>query len=124
MHEKETGPKIKRQLELLAHFTGRKVYLAVFEFAKYYESNFSNEFEIIEAQYSNVTTPNFAIRLLLANVRLIKFVKLIRSKRPDAVIIFCSGFSSIIEKVSWYALRKCLESLIFPRSALVMSSQK
>ena len=40
MHEKETGPKIKKTVGIVGAFPRKeKVYLAVFcEFAKYYES--------------------------------------------------------------------------------------
>ena len=63
---------------------------------------------------------------LFAVIRLIKFMIIIKSKKPDSLIVFCSELASIIEKgiMIYFAKKHGVNTLIFPRAAGVIKISK
>ena len=64
------------------------------------QSKYFQQFEIIQFDTSQISNPppNFFIRLILAIIRLWKFIFNIALNKPDKALIFCSDGGSAIEK--------------------------
>lgn len=72
-------------------------------------------------QISNPPPPLF-VRLVLAAVRCVRFVKRFERRRPEAVILFVSLGASILEKgaMAWYARLRGVPAMLFPRGGAIM----
>lgn len=85
------------------------------------QSSFTENFELLTIDSTQISNPppSFLIRLPFAIKRLFKFIGLLYASSPDAVILFTSVGSSILEKglMAWISRTKSLPVFLFPRSA-------
>ena len=93
------------------------------------ESKYFSKFEISKFDSSQISNPppSFLIRLILAIIRLIKFIFRIIYFKPKSVLIFCSDGGSSIEKGIMILICDLfkIKSLIFPRAGnLIIQTQK
>lgn len=84
------------------------------------QSKYFEAFTIMKFDTSQISNPppNFLIRLILAIIRLWKFIFNISLKKPDKALIFCSDGGSAIEKGLMLVICRLfnVKSLIFPRA--------
>lgn len=84
------------------------------------QSKYFQEFTIIKFDSSQISNPppNFFIRLILAIIRLWKFIFNIALNKPHKALIFCSDGGSAIEKGLMLVICRLfnVKSLIFPRA--------
>ena len=84
------------------------------------QSKYFQQFTITKFDTSQISNPppNFFIRLILAIIRLWKFIFNIALNKPDKALIFCSDGGSAIEKGLMLVICRFfnVKSLIFPRA--------
>jgi glycosyltransferase involved in cell wall biosynthesis len=92
------------------------------------ESSFPNRFDLVLVNTTQITNPppHFIIRLILSVKRLIIYVYLLISKKPDAVLLFTSKGFSLVEKgfMAWVARVCGVPSLMFPRGGALINDAK
>lgn len=92
------------------------------------DSSFSRQFELILVDSTQVSNPPppFAKRLWLAFARFLKYLRVLRGNRPDAVLIFASSGASLAEKGLMVRVCRLMQVpvLIFPRSGRIMDDFK
>ena len=83
-------------------------------------SKYFKQFNIIRFDTSQISNPppNFLIRLVLAVIRLYRFIKVFIRNKPDIALIFCSDGASALEKGLMIKICRVfkVKSLIFPRA--------
>lgn len=89
-------------------------------------SSFAEKYRLIlvdSTQFSN-PPPRLPLRFILALFRFCRFLVTLITNRPDAVIVFCSGLASVIEKgaMGWCAKLLAIPVLVFPRHAGIIDS--
>lgn len=82
------------------------------------------QLDLLDTTQISNPPPSFAVRLLLAVPRLVRFVQRLERGRPDAALIFVATGWSLVEKgaMSWYARLRGVRVLLFPRGGAVMQS--
>jgi glycosyltransferase involved in cell wall biosynthesis len=74
-------------------------------------------------QFSN-PPPVFAMRMVLAARRFVRFIGRFEAQRPDAVLLFVAVGASIVEKgaMAWYARIRGVPTLMFPRGVSIVDA--
>ncbi len=92
--------------------------------ARLLESSFIDRYAVSTVDTTQISNPppTFATRLLLAGMRLLRFLGNVIYRRPDVVIIFLAEGASAIEKgvMSRLAQACGVRSLVFPRAGGVI----
>lgn len=92
------------------------------------QSELSNKYDLqfIDSTSISIPPPNLIIRSILALKRLSKYTLKIIINKPNIIIIFVAGFSSIIEKGIMIKIGRLLNKnvMIFPRAGALISHYK
>ncbi len=90
------------------------------------DSSFQNYFELAMLDSTQISNPPPSLpkRFLGATGRLAKFIKLLITFRPEAVLLFTAFGASVLEKgvMAWFARFTGVPVLIFPRGAALIEA--
>lgn len=82
-------------------------------------SSFSDHYELVLIDSTQISNPppSIYVRALLAFWRFARFLRVLITARPDAVLLFTSAGASILEKgaMAWVSRLRRTPSLLFPR---------
>ncbi|QWD76434.1 glycosyltransferase family 4 protein [Polynucleobacter sp. MWH-UH24A] len=91
-------------------------------------SELSNQFELLLIDSTQIRNPPpiFLIRLYLAIKRFYRYLKMLFSSSPDAVLLFTSTGASAFEKgiMARFARSRGIPALLFPRGEVLINSNK
>ena len=89
-------------------------------------SSFVDRFNIATVDSTQISNPPpmLARRIIGATTRFLTFLNQLRRHKPDAVLLFCSGGASLIEKgaMAWVCHMFGVPALLFPRAGAVIDS--
>ena len=82
--------------------------------------------DLLDSTQVSNPPPRLPVRLLLAAVRVIRFVARLERGRPDAVMLFVGVGASVVEKgaMAWYARIRGVPALLFPRGGAMMETAR
>ena len=87
-------------------------------------SSFPSKFnlDLLDSTQRSNPPPAFAVRLIWAAGRFLKFIGRVERQRPDAVLLFVAVGASIVEKgaMAWYARLRGVPAIMFPRGGSVI----
>ena len=80
------------------------------------------DLDLLDSTQISNPPPRFAVRLLRAAGRFVKFIGRIERHRPDVVLLFVAVGASIVEKgaMAWYARLRGVPVIMFPRGGSVI----
>jgi glycosyltransferase involved in cell wall biosynthesis len=88
-------------------------------------SSFPSRFalDLFDSTQISNPPPAFAVRLLRAGARFVRFIGRFESRRPDVVLLFVAVGGSILEKgaMAWYARLRGVPAILFPRGGSVVN---
>ena len=88
------------------------------------DSSFSDHYEFVLIDSTQISNPppSIAVRCIFAFKRTVRFVTTLLRERPDAVLLFTSGGSSLLEKgaMSWLVRMRRVPVFLFPRAAALI----
>lgn len=118
-----------KEVLIVGAFPKKQVYGGIYSSCKLIiDSNQFSEFKIIPFDSSQISNPppSFIIRFFLAGIRILKFLWILKIKKPKAALIFCSDGPSAIEKGFMTLLCKffSIKALIFPRAGKLIEQTK
>jgi glycosyltransferase involved in cell wall biosynthesis len=82
------------------------------------------ELELIDSTQISNPPPSFSVRLILASKRFLRFLSVLFNSKPDAVLIFTSSGTSLMEKgaMAWLARLRRIPVFLFPRGGRLIQS--
>jgi glycosyltransferase involved in cell wall biosynthesis len=80
------------------------------------------DLDLLDSTQISNPPPQFAVRLMRAACRFVKFIGRFERHRPDAVLLFVAVGASIVEKgtMAWYARLRGVPVIMFPRGGSVV----
>ncbi len=80
------------------------------------------DLDLLDSTQISNPPPGFAVRLMRAAGRFVKFIGRLERRRPDAVLLFVAVGASIVEKgtMAWYARLRGVPVIMFPRGGSVI----
>jgi glycosyltransferase involved in cell wall biosynthesis len=88
------------------------------------QSSFASrlELDLLDSTQISNPPPEFAVRLVRAAARFLRFIGRFERRRPDAVLLFVAVGGSIVEKgaMAWYARMRGVPVIMFPRGGSVV----
>jgi glycosyltransferase involved in cell wall biosynthesis len=80
--------------------------------------------DLFDTTQASQPPPGFLKRLLLAVLRMCRYVGRFERHRPDAVLLFTAAGTSVAEKgaMAWYARLRGIPALMFPRAGPVLDA--
>lgn len=112
---------MKKKLLIVGSFPKKPIFGGIQQSCKLIiTSSFFSHFKLIPFDSSQISNPppNFIVRLIYANIRILRFVYNLIIERPKVSLIFCSdGFSALEKGVMVYLSNFFgVKALIFPRA--------
>jgi glycosyltransferase involved in cell wall biosynthesis len=78
--------------------------------------------DLLDSTQISNPPPGFAVRLVRAVLKLLRFIGRLERHRPDAVLLFVAVGASIVEKgaMAWYARLRGVPAIMFPRGGSIV----